>query len=97
MKTYFKNRKTKGYSSLGKALKALCCFLFTFIVIFCTATPQNLGTTRSIDLTGTWNSQKVLNNPHKGWYHHYYDNGWGYKTQTDSDLDSFPGMNHLYI
>lgn len=98
MKTYFKNRRTKRYRSLGKALKALCCFLFTFIVIFCTATPKNLATTRSIDLTGMWNSQKVLKNPHKGWYHHYYDNGlWGYKTQTDSDLDSFPGMNHLYI
>ncbi|WP_160295964.1 DUF4832 domain-containing protein [Aliterella atlantica] len=57
-----------------------------------------MAATRSLDLTGMWNAEKVLKNPHKGWYHHYYDNGiWGYKTKADSDLDSFPGMNHLYL
>ena len=53
---------------------------------------------RRIDLSGQWDDQKVLKNPHKGWYHHYFDNGTGiYLTRADSDLDSFPGMNHLYL
>jgi hypothetical protein len=44
------------------------------------------------DLRDLWNSDKVCKNPDKGWYEHYYDN-----TQSDATLDSFPGMDHLYI
>ncbi len=27
------------------------------------------------DLRPLWNDRRVLRNPHKGWYLHYYDNG----------------------
>lgn len=51
-----------------------------------------------LDLTKAWDSLKVLENPHKGWFHHYYDNGtWGYKIRKDSDLEAFPGMHHLFF
>jgi hypothetical protein len=51
-----------------------------------------------VDLTPMWDSNKVLKNPHKGWYHHYYDNGINkYLVGSDSDLDNFPGMNHLFL
>ncbi|MDV2993541.1 MAG: hypothetical protein N4J56_003195 [Chroococcidiopsis sp. SAG 2025] len=43
--------------------------------IYFTSTCKNLvGKTQSIDLTESWDSEKVLKNPHKGWYHHYFDN-----------------------
>lgn len=98
MEIYSKNCRVKNYRPLGKALRAFGYFLFTLILILYTTTPKILAATRSIDLTEMWNSEKVLKNPHKGWYHHYYDNGlWGYGTKSDSDLDNFPGMNHLYL
>jgi hypothetical protein len=54
--------------------------------------------TRTIDLTTQWDTETVLKNPHKGWYHHYFDNGISkYLTRTDKDLDKFPGMDHLYL
>ncbi len=94
-----KNCRAKRSSSLGKALRTFGYFLFILIAILSTATPKNLAaTTRITDLTGMWNSEKVLKNPHKGWYHHYYDDGqWGYGTKSESDLENFPGMNDLYI
>ncbi len=94
-----KNYRIRKRNRLGKALRAFAYFLCTLIVIFSTTTCKNLaGATRTIDLTGMWDSEKVLKNPHKGWYHHYYDDGlWGYGTKSDADLDNFPGMNHLYI
>jgi hypothetical protein len=52
----------------------------------------------SVDLSSLWDTEKVLVNPHKGWYHHYFDNGIDYYlTRADSDLDNFPGMNHIYL
>jgi len=51
-----------------------------------------------IDLRNLWDPVKVCANPDKGWYHHYYDNGTrNYLTQSDAVLDSFPGMDHLYL
>ena len=29
----------------------------------------------TIDLTQKWDTLRVLDNPHKGWYHHLLDNG----------------------
>ncbi len=94
-----KNCRANGSKSLENALKAFGYFTFTLIVILSTVTLNNLAApTRLIDMRGMWNSEKVLKNPHKGWYHHYYDNIlWRYRTNSDSDLDNFPGMNHLYL
>ncbi|HIW66224.1 MAG TPA: DUF4832 domain-containing protein [Candidatus Alistipes intestinipullorum] len=58
-----------------------------------------------------WDESRLLENPGKGWYHHYYDNGiWAYGIGGDgigsddslrSDehalLEQFPGMDHLYL
>jgi len=50
------------------------------------------------DLRPLWDLAKPCANPHKGWYHHYYDNGAAnYQLRSDDDLLLFPGMDHLYI
>jgi len=50
------------------------------------------------DLSPYWDTVQVLENPHKGWYHHYYDNGIDkYLISSDSIFYSFPGMDHLYL
>ncbi len=53
---------------------------------------------RSIDLKALADDQIVLRNPHKGWYHHYFDNGiTKYLPNSDEELETFPGMDHLYL
>jgi len=47
-----------------------------------------------------WDDQKVCENPHKGWYHHYYDNSlkkYGPLLKPDDFLEDFPGLNHIYL
>lgn len=58
-----------------------------------------------------WDESRLLENPYKGWYHHYYSNGlWAYGIGGDdigdddhlrkdefSVFKSFPGMDHLYL
>lgn len=53
-----------------------------------------------VDYHAYWDTLRVLSNPHKGWYHHYYSNGkWNYGLTAEEDemLKSFPGMDHLYL
>jgi len=51
-----------------------------------------------IDLRSAWDTLKVIENPHKGWYHHYYDCGIGkYLIKDEEMFKSFPGMDHLYL
>lgn len=77
-------------------------FFFAFFAVICTtlgahAAPQNI-TMQTIDLKPFHDSQTVLNNPHKGWYHHYFDNGIdNYLPANDAELENFPGLNHLYL
>ncbi len=53
---------------------------------------------REIDMTSKWNEKVALENPHKGWYHHYPDNHINkYIIREDSDILDFPGMDHIYI
>jgi len=68
--------------------------------------PEVYGSTRTarqnpwrhVDLTPFHDAQRVLTNPHKGWYHHYPDNHINkYEIARDADLLEFPGMDHLYI
>jgi hypothetical protein len=54
--------------------------------------------TTTIDLKPLWDTARLCANPHKGWYHHYYDNGTHiYPIREDADLLAFPGMDHLYV
>lgn len=56
------------------------------------------GWAEFFDLSTHWDSAIVLENPDKGWYHHYFDNSIDkYLTKADSDLDNFPGMHQLYL
>jgi hypothetical protein len=53
---------------------------------------------RQTDLRPHWNDRIALENPHKGWYHHYPDNHINkYLIGDDADLLEFPGMDHLYL
>ena len=53
---------------------------------------------REIDMRPHWDATVALENPHKGWYHHYPDNHIDkYKIARDADLLDFPGMDHLYV
>ncbi len=53
---------------------------------------------RDVDMKAHWDSRVVLENPHKGWYHHYPDNHIKkYVIRDDAHLLEFPGMDHLYI
>jgi hypothetical protein len=62
------------------------------------ATASRTEPAKVIDLRPVWDTERVLRNPYKGWYHHYYDNGTrNYRLSSDDDLDRFPGMDHLYI
>lgn len=51
-----------------------------------------------ISFTDQWDTSRVLENPDKGWYHHFLDNGIKvYGIANDSVFASFPGMDHLYL
>jgi hypothetical protein len=53
---------------------------------------------RTLDLRSLWDTNRVLINPDKGWYHHYPDNHIDkYRIGRDADLLEFPGMDHLYV
>lgn len=72
-------------------------FLVSFIgfLFACSVRQTNLQT---FYFQSSWDTIRVLENPHKGWYHHLLDNGIeGYKISDDSVFASFPGMDHLYL
>ncbi len=51
-------------------------------------------------LEKVWDDRKTCANPHKGWYHHYYDNSlkvYGPLLRPDDFLTDFPGLNHIYL
>ena len=53
-----------------------------------------------IPLWGFWDNQTLLDNPHKGWYLHYYDNGMEKYHDTENPEDyllDFPCFNHVYL
>lgn len=52
------------------------------------------------NLESLWDDQKVCENPHKGWYHHYLDNSlkvYGPLLKPDDFLEDFPGLNNIYL
>ena len=53
---------------------------------------------QTIDLTPQWDSTTVLENPHKGWFHHLFDEqSTRYPISDPSELNNFPGLNHIYL
>ena len=78
---------------LSKPYRVLAVFYLWLIVL-----ASNTAFCREIDMTTHWNDQVALENPHKGWYHHYPDNHINkYIIRQDSHLLDFPGMDHVYI
>jgi len=55
---------------------------------------------KRIPLWGFWDNTTPLDNPHKGWYLHYYDNGltqYFDAENPDDFLLDFPCFNHIYL
>lgn len=53
---------------------------------------------RTVDFRPSWDTLRVLENPHKGWYQHVLDNQTEkYRVKDKALFKSFPGMDHLYI
>ena len=55
-----------------------------------------------IDLDMWQDDKTVLSNPHKGWYWHFIDNGYGrinYRQNLEPGdyMKDFPGLNHIYL
>lgn len=71
---------------------------WTALIVFLIVFSNHSILCREIDMTLHWNDQIALENPHKGWYHHFPDNHINkYIIQEDSHLLDFPGMDHVYI
>ena len=51
-----------------------------------------------LDLRPQWDATLPLANPHKGWYHHFFDNTVEkYLIASDDELAQFPGLDHIYL
>lgn len=75
---------------------------FKFVIVFVVSVGilcmSHNGSGQEISFTEQWDTARVLENPHKGWYHHLFDNGISkYAIEDDSIFASFPGMDHLYL
>ena len=49
------------------------------------------------DLRKIQDDKRVLINPDKGWYHHYYDNQLGKYLGKEVDIMAIPNMHHLFL
>ena len=93
------HRAPSGYQALGQRLLVRLSLGLSLAASWTLpqAAPSPEGR-RSLDLRPLWDTNRVLINPDKGWYHHYPDNHIDkYRIARDADLLEFPGMDHLYI
>ncbi len=71
---------------------------FTALLLAPLAIASAKDETVTTDLSVYWDASAPLANPHKGWYHHFYDNGLNkYLVKKDEDLTRFPGLDHVYL
>jgi Beta-galactosidase. len=82
------------------------CFLPAFLFVFLslhTQAQEGKGVYKNrtfFHLERYWDSAKVCNNPHKGWFIHYYDNSisnYGDRMAPNDSLPDFPGLNDIYL
>lgn len=71
-------------------------YLLTLLVFFISCKEKT--STMTVDYIPHWDTIRVLENPHKGWYQHFYDNQIvKYKVKDKELFRNFPGMDHLYL
>lgn len=82
-----------------------------FLLIFTDISAQALGTHPEegkgtyknrtfFNLERYWDSDRVLNNPHKGWEMHYYSNSlrnYGSRLNPNDSLPDFPDLSNVYM
>lgn len=72
--------------------------LLLFSLVFTWGCSNNRLVPSKTELVAEWDTVKVIENPDKGWYHHMLDNGiHKYLLDSDSTINVFPGMDHLYL
>lgn len=49
------------------------------------------------DLRGAADESRLLENPDKGLYHHYYDNSLNYYLGDEADIERIPCLHHLFL
>lgn len=94
--------KFKKSKSLIKATATLLSLISVLTVSAgCTGTKNGKENAMTVvNLKEKQDEQRVLENPDKGWYIHYYDNGldhYGASLAADDFLEDFPGMDHVYL
>ncbi len=55
------------------------------------------GAVQKLDLRPAQDAARVLGNPDKGWYHHYYDNCLTGYLGSDADILRIPNLSHLFL
>ena len=82
--------------NLRTVLLVFCIFLA--IMIMPSVFINSCSNVHRIDFAARWDTLRVLLNPDKGWYHHYMDNSvTRYGLESEAELDTFPGMHHLFL
>jgi len=73
-------------------------YFLTIYAFFAFALAAIAQQVQHIDCVPIQDKSRVLLNPDKGWYHHYYDNSLKkYLLKSDADLDKFPNMAFLFL
>ncbi len=79
-------------------MKYFCAFLIAlFSTVFNCHAAENL---QRVYLAAGWDENKVCENPHKGWYFHYFDNDtvrYHDRLAPGDFLEDFPGLDHIYL
>jgi len=58
---------------------------------------QASATIQKIDCVPLQDTNRILCNPDKGWYHHYYDNCLEKYLGDDKDIEKIPNLHHLFL
>lgn len=73
-------------------------FIKTFIfAAFALSVVVGRAEIQKIDLKPSQDESRLLENPDKGWYHHYYDNSLGIYKGADADIERVPNLHHLFL
>ncbi len=88
-------RVSAGHVLAGVVFRVAVSFAVG-VVIFASTLPA--APAAEFDLRPHFDDTIALANPHKGWYHHLFDNHIEkYRLESDDELLRFPGMDHIYL